>query len=106
GAGLSQAGLAVVVAIGLGAYGGTAWGVTSHFARPAFSRYGRVGDYLTGLAVAAGTGLAFAAPAAALDLDPFFRTALGWGLLAIGVVLIGLVLGHRVFRSPVAPPGA
>jgi hypothetical protein len=105
GAGLPQAAMAVGLGVAIGAYGGAAWGLAYHFARPAFTRYGRTGDYLTGVAVAAAIGVAVSAPLAAFKVDPLFRKPVWWVILAIAALVIGLVLGHRVFRTRTTPDG-
>ena len=91
--------LTVVGAIALGAYGGLVGGVAYTLARGPTRRFGRTGDYLTGLACAYAYLAAFGLPAAIFTHDEMFRSSLGWISMLVVGTLFGLLVGHKWFRS-------
>ena len=94
----------VFIALGVGAYCGAVGGLVHHFVRAPSRRLGRMGDYLTGVAVAYSYFLALCAPAAALGVLPSLRRLDGWPpIIAVGT-FFGLLLGHFWFREE--PPGS
>ena len=90
----------VLAAIGIGGYGGAVGGVSYHLVRARLKRFGRAGNYLTGIAVAYAYLLAFALPAAFLGVEATLREPAGWVILAIMGAVFGLFMGHWWFREP------
>jgi hypothetical protein len=86
-------------AVGLGAYGGLVGGVAYALVREPSRRWGRLGDYLTGLACAYAFLLAFGIPAALWSDGNTFRTPGAWAVLGAMGTLFGLVIGHQWFRT-------
>jgi transcriptional regulator with XRE-family HTH domain len=83
-----------LAAIGVGAYLGTVGGLVYAVVREPFRRFGRPGDYLTGLAVMYAYVLALGLPLAIFNLDPQFRTIGGWVVLAFLGTVFGLLIGR------------
>ncbi len=88
-----------LAALGVGAYLGMVGGLVYALVREPFRRFGRPGDYLTGLAVMYGYALALGLPLAIFNLDPMFRTVSGWVVLAFLGTVFGLVIGRSWFRG-------
>jgi len=99
--------LLLAQAIGLGAYGGAVGGGAYALVRSPLRRYGRLGDYLTGLACAYSYVLAFGLPIAWLTREPMLQRPEGWLILAAAATVFGLIIGHSWFReaSPPSPHG-
>lgn len=94
-----QTALLLMGAIGIGAYGGAVGGVTYGWVRPRTRRFGRIGDYLTGLACAYAYLLAFLLPLALLGKKSDLWTATGGGIFPVFGTLFGLLIGHFWFRN-------
>ena len=95
--------LLVVEAVGLGAYGGAVGGGAYALVRSPLRRYGRAGDYLTGLACAYSYVLAFGLPMALFTSEPMLRRPAGWLVLAVVATVFGLLIGHSWFRARSTP---
>jgi hypothetical protein len=98
--------LVVLGSIGLGAYGGLVGGVAYALVREPSRRWGRLGDYATGLVCAYAFLLAFGIPAALSSAENTFRTPGAWAVLGAMGTLFGLVIGHHWFRSDTSGAGA
>lgn len=90
---------AVAAAIGAAAYMGAAGGLTYTAVRAPLRRFGRGGDYLTGIVCAYASLFAIALPAALFTKDDMFRTSFGWLLLLVVGTVFGLSIGHFWFRD-------
>lgn len=88
-----------LAALGVGAYLGMVGGLVYALVHEPFRRFGRPGDYLTGLAVMYAYVLALGLPLGIFNLDPLFRTVGGWVVLAFLGTVFGLVIGHSWFRG-------
>jgi hypothetical protein len=93
---LAVIGLAVLAGMYLGAVGGA----TYTLVRPWSRRFGRPGDYLTGLACVYAYGLAIAIPEAVFDHSANFRDPTAWILAILMSTGFGLLIGRSWFRSP------
>lgn len=89
---------AILAAIGVGAYGGAVGGVVYGVTRPRTLRFGRLGDYLTGLACSFAYLLAFAVPMALFTDEEMLRHVSGWVIFAVLGIVFGIVLGHSLFK--------
>jgi hypothetical protein len=98
--------LAVLAAIGVGAYGGLAGGLAYTLVRARARRFGRLGDYITGIVCAYATLLAFGVPLALFAHDDTFRSFEGWVIFFVGATVFGIVIGRRWFRGVAPPPPA
>ena len=96
--------LMVLAAIGLGAGGGLVGGVAYYLVRDRFRRFGRMGDYLTGIACVYAYLLAFGIPLALFTDEEMFQSVAGWLVLLVVGAIFGLVIGRSWFRS--APEAA
>ena len=92
---------AAAVAAGAGAVGGVAYGLV----RPRTRRFGRGGDYLTGIACVYAYMLAFLVPLALLGVEPLLYTRMGAGVFVLLGTVFGLVVGHFWFRDDPAENG-
>ncbi len=92
---LETAGIAILAGGALGAVGG----ITYYAVREPFRRFGRAGDYMTGVAVTCAYLLAFAIPDALFSNDPMFRDPAGWIIFGILTLFFGLLIGHVWFRD-------
>jgi hypothetical protein len=90
----------VLGAVAVGAYGGAVGGIVFHLVRGPFRRFGRAGDYLTGIAIMYGYLLAILVPLALWSDEAMLRTPLGWGIMLALGTFFGLVIGHAWFREP------
>jgi hypothetical protein len=88
-------GLAVLGGIYLGAVGGGIYTLV----RPWSRRFGRVGDYVTGLACVYAYAIAIAIPAAALDPTVPIRDPAAWVIAFVLSTVFGLVIGRSWFRT-------
>ncbi len=93
--GLAGMGLAILVGMYLGAVGG----VTYTLVRPWSRRFGRPGDYVTGLACVYAYGLAIAIPEALLDHSANFGDPTAWIVAVLVSTGFGLLIGRSWFRS-------
>ena len=91
--------LMVLAAMGLGAYGGLVGGVAFYLVRDRFRRFGRLGDYLTGIACTYAYLAAFGIPAALFTDEEMFRSGLGWAILLLLGAVFGVIIGHSWFRT-------
>jgi transcriptional regulator with XRE-family HTH domain len=91
--------LTILGAIGLGAYGGAVGGFAYGLVRARFRRFGRLGDYLTGLVCAYAYLLAFGIPLALFTGEEMFRDPVGWVIMVILGAVFGVVIGHLWFRE-------
>jgi hypothetical protein len=94
--GLAVIGLAILAGMYLGAVGGA----TYTLVRPWSRRFGRPGDYLTGLACVYAYVLAIAIPEALFDHSASFRDPAAWIIVVILSTGFGLLIGRSWFRSP------
>ena len=92
---LEAAGLGILGGAALGAVGG----ITYYAVREPFRRFGRAGDYMTGVAVMFAYLLAFAIPDALFSKDPIFTDPAGWIIFGILTLFFGLLIGHVWFRD-------
>jgi hypothetical protein len=90
---------AVCAAIGVGAYGGAVGGVAYGVTRPRTLRFGRLGDYLTGIACAFAYLFAFAIPINLFTDDDMFRGTTSWLIFVVLALVFGAILGHSMFKS-------
>jgi hypothetical protein len=93
---LAIIGVAILAGMYLGAVGGAAYTLV----RPWSHRFGRTGDYLTGLACAYAYGLAIAIPEALFDHSANFRDPATWIIAVVLSTVFGLLIGRSWFRSP------
>ena len=91
--------LTVLAAIGVGAYGGAVGGLAYVLVRDRFRKFGRVGDYLTGLTCVYAYLLAFGIPLAVFTREEMFREPVGWIIMVIIGAIFGLIIGHSWFRE-------
>src|ERR1051325_6352323 len=91
--------LTVLAAIAVGAYGGAVGGLAYALVRARFRKWGRIGDYLTGLACMYAYLLAFGIPLAVFTREEMLRQPVGWLIMAIVGTVFGLVIGHSWFRD-------
>ncbi len=97
--------LMLLAAMGIGAYGGAVGGVAYGLVRPRTRRFGRGGDYLTGIACVYAYMLAFLVPLALLGVEPLLYTRMGAGVFVLLGTIFGLVVGHFWFRDDPAENG-
>jgi hypothetical protein len=90
----------VLGAIAVGAYGGAVGGIVYHLVRGPFRRFGRTGDYLTGIAIMYGYMLSILVPLSLWSDEAMLRTPLGWGIMLALSTFFGVVIGHSWFREP------
>jgi len=88
-----------LAAIGLGAYGGAVGGVAYSITRPRTRRFGRLGDYLTGLACSFAFLLAFVIPVNLFTNDNSFTGTTNLVISAVVALIFGLIIGHSGFKS-------
>ncbi len=88
----------VLAAVGIGAYGGAVGGVAYGVARPRTLRFGRLGDYLTGVICVFAYLFAFAIPLNLFTDDDTFRGTTSWIIFSVLALVFGIVLGHSVFK--------
>ncbi len=93
---LAVIGLAILAGMYLGAVGGVAYALV----RPWSRRFGRPGDYLTGLACVYAYGVAIAIPEALFDHSANFRDPATWIFAILLSTAFGLLIGRSWFRSP------
>jgi hypothetical protein len=67
--------------------------------RKRFRKFGRVGDYLTGLACMYAYLLAFGIPLAVFTREKMLRDPVGWLIMAVLGTVFGLAIGHSWFRE-------
>lgn len=91
--------LIILGAIAVGAYGGLVGGVAYALVRGPTRRFGRLGDYFTGVACAYAYLAAFGVPAALFTNEEMFRSADGWVILLVVGTLFGILVGHTWFKS-------
>ena len=91
--------LTILAAIGVGAYGGAVGGLAYTLVRDRFRKFGRVGDYLTGLTCVYAYLLAFGIPLAVFTREEMFREPVGWIIMIIIGAVFGLIIGHSWFRE-------
>lgn len=104
GANMGQTLLAVLAAVGVGAYGGAVGGFAYALVKKPAARLGKIGPYVIGLVCIYAYLLAFAIPLDLFTNDDTFRTPSGWVIGAIIGTLFGLLIGHSWFRQKTKTP--
>ena len=88
-----------VVACIVGGYLGAIGGLVYRVVRPRTRNWGRIGDYVTGVACIWGYAVALMLPAAFFSSDPSFRQPGLWITVAAVGLLAGSLIGHFWFRE-------
>lgn len=91
-------GMAAVACL-VGGYLGAVGGFVYHLVRPRTRGWGRVGDYVTGVACVWGYAVALLLPAAFFSQDAAFRQPSMWIIMAGLGLLAGSLIGHFWFRD-------
>ena len=89
----------IAAAIGIGAYGGAVGGLAYSLVRERFRRFGRAGDYLTGIVCAYAYLLAFGIPIAIFTREEILTDPVGWLIFVVIGTVFGLIIGHSWFRE-------
>jgi hypothetical protein len=71
--------------------------------RKRFRKFGRLGDYLTGLACMYAYLLAFGIPLAVFTREEMLRDPVGWLIMAVLGTVFGLAIGHSWFERSTIP---
>lgn len=94
-----EGGLAILMALGAGAWGGVVGGVAYRAVRPRTRHLGRRGDYLTGIACAWTVLSAFVVPYALYSGNRGFQEPVVWISMVVGATVGGVYLGRAWFRD-------
>ena len=95
--------MTILVAMAIGAYGGAVGGLAYGFVRDKCRKFGRIGDYLTGIVCMYAYLIAFVIPLSLFTEEEMFRTTSGWVIMAIVGTVFGLLIGHTWFRETTTP---
>ena len=98
-----EGGLAILMAIGAGAWGGVVGGVAYRAVRPRTRHLGRGGDYLTGIACAWVVLAAFVVPYALYSGNRGFQEPVVWISMLVAATVAGVYLGRSWFGDGEKP---